>query len=143
MLSILLSLKKNSIKQPKAAFTISTVTNLLPKYNAKNDVAPINSWSIWTNLYIADNDPTNPLLSPQFGNFEGIAPLYICVGTYEIHLDVSINNAESVKQCGVDVTLRTWNKMIRAFPLLSPLFPEANKALQGICTFVKRYTNYN
>ncbi len=147
-LSLLLSLKKNNIKQPKAAFSISPVTDLRCKadsfkYNAKNDVAPMNSWSIWTNLYIADNDPTNPLLSPQFGNFEGIPPLYICVGTHEIHFDDCVKISEIAKKFGVDVTLRTWDKMIHAFPLLSPLFPEAKKALEEICGFVKHNTKNN
>jgi monoterpene epsilon-lactone hydrolase len=145
-LSLLLALKKNNIKQPKAAFSISPVTDLRCKadsfkYNAKNDVAPMNSWSVWTNLYIADNDPTNPLLSPQFGNFKDIPPLYICVGTHEIHFDDCIRLSEIAIKSGVDVTLRTWNKMIHAFPLLSPLFPEAKKALQEICEFVIQNTN--
>lgn len=143
-LSLLLALKQNNIIQPKAAFSISPVTDLRCKagsfkYNAKKDVAPMGSWAVWTNLYIAGNDPTNPLLSPQFGNFEGIPPLYICVGTHEIHFEDCVNIADIAKQFGVDVTLRKWDKMIHAFPLLSPLFPEAKKALQEICEFVKHH----
>ena len=147
-LSLLLALKKNNIMQPKAAFSISPVTDLRCnadsfKYNAKNDVAPMGSWTVWTNFYIADNNPTNPLLSPRFGNFEGIPPLYICVGSHEIHFDDCVNIAEIAKQFGVDVTLRKWDKMIHAFPLLSPLFPEAKRALQEICEFVKHNINKN
>jgi len=147
-LSLLLALKQNHIAQPKAAFSISPVTDLRCnadsfKYNAKNDIAPMGSWTVWTKLYIADNDPTNPLLSPQFGNFEGIPPLYICVGTHEIHFDDCVNIAEKAKQFNVDVTLRKWDKMIHAFPLLSPLFPEAKKALQEICEFIKQHTSNN
>lgn len=141
-LSLLLALKKNEINLPKAAFSISPVTDLRCeadsfRYNAKKDVAPMNSWKIWTEYYIADNDPANPLLSPQFGNFTGIPPLYICVGTHEIHLDDCENMAALALRHGVDVTLRKWKKMIHAFPLLSPLFPEAKMALQEICDFVK------
>lgn len=142
-LSLLLALKKNDVSQPKAAFSISPVTDLRCSagsftYNAKKDVAPMNSWTVWTKLYIAGNDPTDPLLSPQFGNFKGLPPLYICVGTHEIHLDDCINVAEAAKQSGVKVTLRKWDKMIHAFPLLTPLFPEAKKAFQDICEFVKQ-----
>jgi acetyl esterase/lipase len=77
------------------------------------------------------------LLSPQFGNFEGIPPLFICVGTHEIHLDDCENLAALAQKHGVKVTLRKWEKMIHAFPLLSPLFPEAKMALKEICDFVK------
>ncbi len=143
-LSLLLAIKKNNIAQPRAAFSISPVTDLRCRadsfrYNAKNDVAPMNSWSVWTNLYIAGSDPTDPLLSPSFGDFEGIPPLYICVGTHEIHYDDCINIAETARKYGVDVTLRVWDRMIHAFPLLSPLFPEAKEALDEICEFVNRY----
>ena len=141
-LSLLLALKEKNIKLPKAAFCISPVTDLRCTaasftYNSKKDVAPMGSWSVWTRWYIADNDPVNPLLSPQFGNFEGIPPLYICVGTHEIHYDDCINIASVARQYGVNVTLRIWDKMIHAFPLLSPLFPEAEKAMHEICSFIK------
>jgi acetyl esterase/lipase len=100
----------------------------------------MGSWTVWTQLYISDNNPKNPLLSPQFGNYEGIPPLYICVGTHEIHFDDCVNMARVAKQYNVNVTLRKWDKMIHAFPLLSPLFPEAKKALLEICEFVKQHT---
>lgn len=144
-LSLLLALKEKNLMLPKAAFSISPVTDLRCiaesfKYNAKNDVAPMGSWTVWTQLYISDNDPKNPLLSPQFGNYEGIPPLYICAGTHEIHFDDCVNMARVAKQYDVEVTLRKWDKMIHAFPLLSPLFPEAKKALLEIGEFVKQHT---
>jgi acetyl esterase/lipase len=144
-LSLLLALKENNIALPRAAFSISPVTDLRCNagsfsYNAKNDVAPMGSWTVWTQLYISGNDPINPLLSPQFGNYEGLPPLYICVGTHEIHFDDCVNVARIAKEFGVDVTLRKWDKMIHAFPLLTPLFPEATKAFQEICEFVKHHT---
>jgi acetyl esterase/lipase len=143
-LSLLLALKADSIMLPKAAFSISPITDLSCsaksfEYNAKNDVAPMGSWTFWTSLYISGNDTKNPLLSPQFGNYDGIPPLYICVGTNEIHFDDCVNAAKVAKQYGVDVTLRKWENMIHAFPLLTPLFPEAKKAFQEICEFVKHH----
>lgn len=147
-LSLLLALKDNYIMLPKAAFSISPITDLSCnaksfEYNAKNDVAPMNSWSVWTNLYVSGIDTKNPLLSPQFGNYENIPPLFICVGTHEIHLDDCVNVAKVAEQQGVEVTLRKWKNMIHAFPLLTPLFPEAKKAFLEICEFVKCYTNDN
>ena len=88
--------------------------------------------------YIADNDLTNPLLSPQFGNYEGLPPLYICVGTHEIHLDDCINVAKKAKEQGVNVTLAQWPKMVHAFPIMAPLFPEAKQALSQICKFINQ-----
>ena len=65
-LSLLLALKEQNTSLPKAAFSISPVTDLRCSadsfnYNAKKDIAPIGSWDVWTKLYIAHNDPTLPL----------------------------------------------------------------------------------
>jgi len=80
-LSLLLALKDEGMPMPKAAFSISPVTDLRCladpfRYNAKNDIAPFGSWDVWTQYYIADSDPTLPLLSPQMGDFEGLPPHY-------------------------------------------------------------------
>jgi acetyl esterase/lipase len=141
-LSLLLALKEKGIQLPKAAFSISPITDLRCladsfSYNAKHDIAPFGSWNIWTGFYISDNNPTNPLLSPLFGSYEGIPPLYICVGTHEIHLNDCENVARVAEEQGVRVTFRKWDKMVHAFPILSPLFPEAKQAMQEICEFVK------
>ena len=69
------------------------------------------------------------------GNLEGIPPLFICVGTHEIHLDDCINVANKAKEHGVNVKLIKWPKMVHAFPMLSPMFPEAQKAMSEICEF--------
>jgi acetyl esterase/lipase len=141
-LSLLLALKQQNISLPKAAFSISPVTDLSCKAasfetNAKNDVAPMGSWTVWTRMYIADNDISNPLLSPLFGDYSGLPPIYICVGTHEIHYDDCRNVAEVTRRHGVEVTLKEWPRMIHAFPLLSPLFPEAVKAMDDIIRFIR------
>ena len=142
VLSLLLAMKEQLIEQPRAAFAISPVTDLRCQaasftYNFPHDVAPKNSWTVWTNMYIAGNDPTTPLLSPLFGDFRGIPPLYICVGTHEIHYDDCVAIARVAREHGVDVTLREWDKMVHAFPLLTPLFPEAKEAFEEICREVR------
>ncbi|MFC2088787.1 alpha/beta hydrolase [Calditrichota bacterium] len=142
-LSLLLALKGKGIPFPKAAFSISPLTDVRYKadsviYNAKKDIAPIGNWDFWMKNYIADNDPTLPLLSPQFGNYEGLPPLYICVGTHEIHLDDCINVAKRAEEQGVRVTLAKWPNMVHAFPIMSPLFPEAKQALLEICEFMNQ-----
>ncbi|WNO10768.1 alpha/beta hydrolase [Teredinibacter sp. KSP-S5-2] len=141
-LSLLLALKEKQLALPRAAFSISPVTDLRCladsfTYNASKDIAPIGSWNLWTQYYIADHDPTDPMLSPQFGDFHGLPPVYICVGSHEIHLDDCLNFAAKAKEQGVKVTLKVWPKMVHAFPLLSPLFPEAKQALADICRFIQ------
>lgn len=142
-LSLLLALKERGFELPKAAFSISPITDLRCladafKYNAHKDIAPIGSWEIWTKYYISSHNPTDPLLSPLFGNYKGLPPIYICVGTNEIHLNDCENVAKKAGKDGVEVTLKKYEGMIHAFPILSPLFPEAKQAMYEICEFVKK-----
>jgi len=53
-------------------------------------------------------------------------------------LDDCIDVARRAKEHGVDVILRKWPKMVHAFPILSPLFPEAKQAISEICGFAKQ-----
>ena len=69
------------------------------------------------------------------GNYEGLPSLFICVGIHEIRLDDCINVANKVEEHGVHVKLIKWPKMMHAFPMLSPMFSEAQKAMPEICEF--------
>ena len=145
-LSTLLAIKDSKRPFPKAAFSISPVTDLRCespsfKYNAKKDINPMNSSTIWTKFYFGDTDVKNPILSPLFGNLNGLPPLLICVGTHEVHYDDAMNFGEKAKKAGVDVKMSIWKNMIHAFPIMSPLFPEAKKAMNEICKFVRENLN--
>lgn len=141
-LSVLLALKSMNLNLPKAAVAISPATDLTCtaesfKINAKKDIAPINSWNVWTRYYIASSDVKNPLLSPLYGDLSGLPPISLTVGTNEIHLDDTVNFAKKAESYGVDVELNVWKGMVHAFPILSPLFPEAKRSLGAISDFIR------
>lgn len=141
-LSTLIALRDKGIELPKAAVSISPVTDLTCqansfRTNAKKDIALFGSWTTWTGWYIGNNDPHDPWLSPLMADLTGLPPIMIQVGTHEIHLDDSRNFGEKAKESGVAVTLRIWDGMIHAFPLLSPMFPEAKNAMNEIGDYVR------
>jgi len=142
-LSLLKLLRNRNYDLPKAAVSISPVTDLSCSgesfhTNAKNDIAPMNSWNIWTDLYIGKNDYKDEILSPIFGKLNNLPHIYLCIGTYEIHLSDTLNFAEKAIKHGTEITLKKWDKMVHAFPILSPLFPEAKRAFEDICLFIKK-----
>ncbi|MBF4691518.1 alpha/beta hydrolase [Fusibacter ferrireducens] len=141
-LSTLLALKSMHLELPKSAISISPVTDLSCSansfiINAKKDIAPMNSWRVWTNYYVNEHDIKDPLLSPLYGDLVGLPPIYLTIGTHEIHFDDTLNFAKKAEASGVDVTLKEWQGMVHAFPILSPLFPEAQSAHESICDFVR------
>lgn len=142
-LSTLKALRDKGYACPCAAVSISPVTDLSCQAesfqtNAKHDIAPMNSWSVWTAMYIADTDYHNEYLSPQFGNLKHLPHIYLCVGTHEIHLDDTLAFAEKASKQGTPITLKKWKNMVHAFPILSPLFREAKEAMDDICRFIQQ-----
>ncbi|SHJ81984.1 Acetyl esterase/lipase [Dethiosulfatibacter aminovorans DSM 17477] len=145
-LSTLLNIKCENLPQPAGAVSISPVTDLRCladsfERNAPKDIAPYNSWNIWTGYYIGDADPSDPILSPQFGELDGLPPTYLCVGTYEIHQDDTVSFHERMKKFKSPSELHMYEGMVHAFPILAPMFPEATEALGDICRFIKEKLN--
>jgi len=142
-LSTLKALRDTGIPLPKAAVSISPVTDLSCqaesfKTNAKHDIAPMNSWSVWTSYYIGNIDYKNEYLSPQFGDLSNLPHIYLCIGTHEIHLDDTLTFSKKAEEQGTQITLKKWENMVHAFPILSPLFPEAKEAMYDICLFIRK-----
>jgi monoterpene epsilon-lactone hydrolase len=95
-----------------------------------------SSWQVYSTYYVGDNDPTLPLLSPLYGELAGLPPLLIYVGEEESMLDDSVQFAEKARTAGVNVTLHRGEGMVRCYPALSPLFPEAKEAMEDIRHFL-------
>lgn len=138
-LSTIITLRDRGIMLPKAVVAISACTDLSCTSesldtNAKRDIAPMNSWNIWTKFYVGDNDPTSPYLSPLYDKLDGLVPMQLYVGTYEIYLDEMTKFAKKAEKAGNDVELKIYDGMVHGFPFL-PL-AEGKKALDEIAGFI-------
>jgi acetyl esterase/lipase len=90
--------------------------------------------------HYAAQDLRHPLAAPLYGDYTGIPPLLIQVGTREILLDDSTRVAESAKGAGVEVTLEAWEGLIHVWQLFGPNVPEAQQAVARIGEFVRKHT---
>lgn len=141
-LSTLLGLKEHNIPLPSAAVAVSPWTDLKltgesRRTKAKVCLAPTGMAEVCAKYYAGDNDPSLPLISPLYGDLHGLPPLLIQVGGDETMLDDSTRFAEKAKRAGVDVTLTVVEGMMHCFPLLPPFIPEARKAMEEMCNFIK------
>jgi acetyl esterase/lipase len=93
--------------------------------------------AVCSKYYAGDNDPGLPWISPLYGDLRGLPPILIYVGGNETLLDDSTRFAEKAAAAGVDVTLRIGQGMFHCYPACAPLFPEATRAMQEICDFIK------
>ena len=141
-LASLLAIRDEGLPLPAAGVALSPWTDLTCsgasyRTNAKKDISALGSWEVWGSYYVGSNDPTNPWISPLYGDLHGLPPVLIVVGDHEILLDDSRQFAEKAKAAGVDVTLRVWKGMVHCFPLFAPMFPEASQAWAEIIAVLK------
>ena len=146
-LAMLLALKQNNIPLPKAAVAISPWTDLTcasKSYITKNkvSVAPKNSWLVFSQHYVGNNDAKNPLISPLFGDLEGLPPIYINSGEADELFDDGKNFYEKAKKAGVEITFKEGKGMIHCYPILAPMFKEATEAMDEILEFIRRQLNH-
>lgn len=91
-------------------------------------------------LYAGETDIRHPYVSPLYGRFEGLPPLFIQIGDTEVLLDDSTRVAEKARVAGVRVELNILPKMPHVFQMFAPFVPEANRALEQAAGFVRRVT---
>ena len=141
-LATLLALREQGIPLPAAAVAVSPWTDLKctgESYQTKANVclSPKNSWIIFSKYYTGDSDPALPLISPLYGELHNLPPILIYAGDDEILRDDSIRFAEKAKKAGVDVSLKVSEGMMHCYPFLPSIIPEAKRAMDDICLFIK------
>ncbi len=143
-LVLLLALKERKIPLPVAAVAISPWADLTcsgPSYQTKNKVslAPLNSWHVFSKHYRGASAPNHPLISPVFGDLQGLPPIFINAGTDDELYDDGELFAEKARLAGVDVTFRAGAGMFHCYPLMAPMFREATEAMNEITSFIKKW----
>jgi epsilon-lactone hydrolase len=147
-LAILLALKERKIESPAAAVAISPWTDLTcasASYLTKNKLspAPLNSWTVFSKYYVGENQATNPLISPLYGDLKGLPPIFINSAVNDELYEDGEKFSEKARVAGVDITFRAGDGMLHCYPLLAPMFPEASEAMNEIVGFIKKHLKLN
>lgn len=80
-------------------------------------------------LYAGKEPLSNPLLSPVFGNFQGLPPLLIQVGSQEILLNDAERVASAARNAGVKTQLEVFNNLWHVFQVHSGQLDRATAAV--------------
>jgi len=138
----LLRARDAGLPLPSAAVLLSPWTDLTGsgssmQTNAKLDpMLPAQRIDEAARMYAPLANLDDPDISPLFGDFAGLPPLSIHVGTTEILLDDSRRLADRARQHGVRVELKTWHRMPHVFPMFADFLPEGRRALGEIAQFI-------
>lgn len=141
-LATLLALRDRGISLPVAAVAISPWTDLKLtgnslKTNAKICLSPPGMNAVCCSHYVGENDPAFPLISPLYGDLQGLPPLLIQVGGHETLLDDSLRFAEKAREAGVNISLTIGEGMMHCYPLLPDFIPEARRAMEELSSFIR------
>jgi acetyl esterase/lipase len=149
VLTTLLKLREDGAPLPAAAVCLSPVTDLAmtaatfqSKANVEIMFKPAMAQRMYP-MYYGTLDPKYPLISPLYGDLQGLPSLLIQVGTEEILLDDAVRFAERACAVGVDVTLEVWQQMWHVWQIFAPFMPEAQQAIDAIGAFVRRVSDDN
>jgi len=142
-----MALRAEGLPQPAGVVCLSpwvdlTNTTASFGYNAARDqMFSKTSADQAAELYLAGQDPKDPLVSPLFGDWSGLPPMLIQVGSGEVLLDDAARLAELVEGAGVAVERHVYEEMPHVWQLNYPAFPEAVAAVEEIARFVQRVTS--
>lgn len=140
--SMLMKLRDNGKPLPAAAACLSPATDLTPKENLQEGFSdPLLSpkaVKFYSQSYLGNNDPHNPLISPVFGDLHGLPPLLVHAGEDEVLRDDAVRLTNLAESVGVDVRLEIYSRMWHVWQLYLTL-PEARQSLEDIAQFFKTH----
>ena len=143
-LAMLLSLRDKGLPQPAAAVPLSPWTDLegtgdSMDSNAPNDlIVQRDGLQGMAAEFLGEANPHDPLAAPLYGEYHGIAPLYIQVGGDETLLDDSTRVAAKAQADGCDVRIDIFPEMQHVFQASVGNMPEATDAVQRIGNYLKQ-----
>ena len=148
VLGLLQRIRANDWPMPACAIPISPVCELarvhVPLSRVTNRHAdpliPIHAMAGMLQLYVGEQDATNPQLSPIYADWRGCPPLFFLVGETEVLRDEALITAEHARESGVQVRVDVWPLLPHAFPLFIRLIPEALQARNDMIAFMREHT---
>lgn len=135
-MALALSLKAEGLPQPSSYLSISPWADLTQSgasYRAKADTDPVITKPGLDQMalaYLGGLDPHDPLASPVFGDFEGVAPVFIQTGSEEALLSDSLTLADVLAHARVEVRLEVWPEMIHVFQAYGGVLNAARRAIR-------------
>jgi salicylate hydroxylase len=88
--------------------------------------------------YFQGHEPTDPLVSPLYGDLSGLPPIFLTASQGEVLLSDTLRFAERAKQAGVDATTRIVEDSVHVYTIF-PFLPETVSTLQEIEAWAGRH----
>jgi epsilon-lactone hydrolase len=140
--ALLLALQRAAMPMPSSAFLMSPYADLTLSGESivdKREVDPLFTEEVLrmrVSDYVANDDPSNPLISPIFGDLRGLPPLLIQVGSHELLLSDALRLAKRAAEDDVAVALEVTPGVPHVFQAYAAILAEGDKALDRAAAFL-------
>jgi monoterpene epsilon-lactone hydrolase len=90
-------------------------------------------------IFVLENriKPTNPVVSPVFGDLSGLPPVLLQVSESEMLLDDARRYVNKARAAGSPVRLQSWPGLLHVWQIFYPDVPEARDAMDRIGEFIE------
>jgi acetyl esterase/lipase len=145
VVAMLLALKQDGEELPAAGVCLSPIFDLaltgdsVVSRAGRDPMILASSLQMCSAAYRGNSDPTNPLMSPLYGDLAGVPPLLLQCGSEEMLRDDSVRLAAKAKAAGVDVTFEEWDEMVHVWHLFADRLTDGRKALARVGEFVRTH----
>lgn len=89
---------------------------------------------LWMSFFMNRISPSDPRVSPLFGDLSGLPPIIIQASEQEMFLDDAVRYANKANTQGSQVTLQTWSRTMHAWQAFDT--PESAAALAAVSEFL-------
>jgi monoterpene epsilon-lactone hydrolase len=145
-LQALLSMKREGIRMPNAAFFLSPVTDWSgldgESYTTRANLDPLVSLSqcqFTASQYVGDHPRDTPLFRPAEMDLTGLPPMWIQVGDHEVLLSDAQRLARRATEAGVEVDFKVWPGLWHVFQGAARLVPEGQESIEELGRFVRKH----
>ena len=146
--ALVLALRNAGDPLPAAIFAAAPFADLTlsgPTIKAFNGDDPAANRDLLTFMgasYFQGHEPTDPLVSPLFGDLAGLPPLFVTATQGEVLLSDTTRLAERAEKAGVDVTLRVVEDSVHVYTIF-PFLPETKSTMEEVAAWAQRKLRRN
>ena len=140
LLATLMALRDGGHPLPAGAVALSPWADLqgpFPPGEPDYDYLTTPHLEQFAQAYAGDLPLDDPRVSPVFGDFAGLPPLYISAGAQEVLLPGIERVAERALEAGVDVTFVVEEDEVHVYPTFADVSKTARKALADMDRWIR------
>lgn len=112
------------------------------KFNGDDPAANKDLLTFMGASYFQGHEPTDPLVSPLFGDLANLPPMFLTATQGEALLDDTTRLAEKAQKAGVDVTLKLVEDSVHVYTIF-PFLPETQSTMADVAEWAKRCMRRN